>query len=447
MEDYAWISSGEQVPARVAWAVGDRLEIFVLPLLVALDEVIDKRLVRTFVKGLQALMELRNRAQGLLLSELGAYVCSPGHAAAGTKRLSNLLRSPRWTHHMIERFLWEGAGYRLAELSHAGRDVLVAWDESVLEKAESSALEGLSSVRSSKAARLKRIKPGYFNPPGGPPIMVPGMHWVTLLLMGFHGAPVVAAMRWWSTRGRLASDRRTEETELLRQCAARWGRCVLHIWDRGFAGAHWLAQASRYRARFVLRWPKGYKLWDDQGRSRKAWEITRGKRSSSHRDLWDARRHCWRKTGLVRMPTLHPDYNDPLWLIVSRPGHGRTPWYLLTNEPIHSDEDAWRIILAYARRWQVETAHRFGKSELAMESPRLWSWENRLKLLLMVTLLYSFLLSLLQPQLEALRHWLLQYWCHRTGKRSRDTPSPLYRLRSALSRLWLSYPPPSLSCI
>ena len=447
MEDYAWISAGNQVSGRAAWLVGDRLELFVLPLLVALDERIDKRLVRTFVRALQALMELRNRAQGLLLSELGAYVCTPDHAAAGTKRLSNLLRSRKWAHDVIERFLWEGAEQRLAELRQKGKDVLVAWDESVLEKAESIALEGLSSVRSSKAARLKRIKPGYFNPPGGPPIMVPGMHWVTLLLMGLQGPPAVAAMRWWSTRGRFASDRRTQEAELLRKCAARWGDCVLHIWDRGFAGAAWLAQAARYRVRFVLRWHKGYKLLDEQGRNRKAWEMTRGKRSSSHRNLWDARRHCWRKTGLVSLPVLHPDYNGPLWLVVSRPGHGRSPWYLLTNESIHSDDDAWRAIFAYARRWQVETAHRFGKSELAMESPRLWSWENRLKLLLMVTLLYSFLLTLLQPQFEPLRQWLLHYWCHRTGKRSRDTPSPLYRLRSALSRLWLSYPPPPLSCI
>ena len=35
-----------------------------------------------------------------------------------------------------------------------------------------------------------------------------------------------------------------------------------------------------------------------------------------------------------------------------------------------------------------------------MESPRLWFWENRLKLLLMVSLLYSFLLSLLDPNVS-----------------------------------------------
>ena len=47
---------------------------------------------------------------------------------------------------------------------------------------------------------------------------------------------------------------------------------------------------------------------------------------------------------------------------------------------------------------------------------------------------------LLAPTLEALRTWLLRCFCHRTGKRGRETPTPLYRLRAALSRLWLAYP-------
>jgi hypothetical protein len=77
------------------------------------------------------------------------------------------------------------------------------------------------------------------------------------------------------------------------------------------------------------------------------------------------------------------------------PGQGRSPWYPLTNEPIQTAEGAWRVVFAYVRRWQVKTTIRFGKSELAMESPCLWQWDNRVKLLLIVTLIYAFLLSLL----------------------------------------------------
>jgi hypothetical protein len=424
--------------------LAEKLGEFVEPLLRKLDEQIDKRLVRTFYKTLQVIVSFRNQTSGLLLSELGGYILTPDRAPAGTKRLSNLLRSAKWTYELIEGFLWGLAERRLEELEEAGAEALLAWDESVIEKPESIAIEGLCAVRSSKARRLKRIKPGYFNPPGGRPIFVPGMNWVSLMLMGFKGMPEVAAMRWWTTRGKFASDRRTEEGGLLKRCALAWGRRVLHIWDRGFSGGPWLAKACEYGVRFVLRWQKGYKLVDAQGQRRKAWQITRGKRSWEHRYLWDNRRRCYRKTGIVAVPVSHPEYAGDLWLVVSRPGRGRSPWYLLTNEPITCAGDAWRIVFAYARRWQVEMAYRFAKTELAMESPRLWSWHNRLKLLLMVTLVYAFLLSLLHPDLDGLRQWLLRFWCHRTGKRYREASIPLYRLRAALSRLWLAHPPPPL---
>ena len=49
-------------------------------------------------------------------------------------------------------------------------------------------------------------------------------------------------------------------------------------------------------------------------------------------------------------------------------------------------------VFAYGRRWQIECAWRYSKSELAMESPRAWTWERhekwerREKVLLMVAL-------------------------------------------------------------
>ena len=134
----------------------------------------------------------------------------------------------------------------------------------------------------------------------------------------------------------------------------------------------------------------------------------------------------------------------PLWLIVSRPGPGRLPWYLITNEPITTPDEAWRIVLAYNRRWQIEMSIRFDKSELALESPRLHAWSARWKLLLLAALAQAFLLTLLTPLFEEVRHWLLTIWCHRTGQRSRTTATPLYRLRLALSNLWLAFRPHSL---
>jgi hypothetical protein len=140
--------------------------------------------------------------------------------------------------------------------------------------------------------------------------------------------------------------------------------------------------------------------------------------------------------GVLALPVRHPEYPGVLWLVVSRPGSGRAPWYLLTNEPIPTAEDAWKVVRAYARRWQIEMSFRFTKSELALQSPRLWFWSNREKLLLMTTLAYAFLLSLLSGEMEPIRRTLLDRFCHRTGKRSREASTPLYRLRAALSYLW-----------
>ena len=146
------------------------------------------------------------------------------------------------------------------------------------------------------------------------------------------------------------------------------------------------------------------------------------------------------KTGIVAAQVRHPHLDIPRWLVVSRPGKGRAPWYLLTSETILTAGDAWRAVLAYARRWQAEMCCRACKNGLAMESPRLWFRENRLKLLLMVSLVYAFLLSLLAPRLAPLVQQLLRNRCHRTGERYRQAAIPLSGLRSALSALWLSHP-------
>lgn len=119
----------------------------------------------------------------------------------------------------------------------------------------------------------------------------------------------------------------------------------------------------------------------------------------------------------------------------------KTMWYLVTNLPIHTEEEAWKIVFAYRRRWQIELSFRSGKSELGMESPRLWSWENRLKLLGIVTLVYAFLLFLLNPLSKNVVSQMFQMTCHRTGKRYRDVIVPLYRVRWALSRLWNDHRP------
>lgn len=422
----------------LASTLTQRLQEYLSPLLLRLDQLLDRRLVRTFAATIEVFLQQRYRASGLLLSQLGAFLDSPAHAPAGTKRLGNLLRSPKWSYLFLEEWFWNQAEQRLMDLVCHNEDALLLWDSSVLEKPESIALEGLCPVRSSEAARLKRIKKGFYTPPAGPPVFVPGMQWLCLLLLGRSGAPTLACMQWWTTRGDLAQQRRPVEDDLLLRAAHHFGRAVLHVFDRGFAGGPWLTRLALLQTRFVLRWNSAYKLRDWMGREKKVWQLTCGKRSWQQRPLWDAKRREYYPAGVVAVPVRHPAYPGPLWLVVSRPGKGRSPWYLLTSEPVETAEQAWRVVFAYARRWQIEMTFRFAKTELALESPRLRAWGNRLKLLLMVSLVYAFLLCFLSADLKWLRDALLRGFCPRTGKRSREVSTPLYRLREAIVFLFLS---------
>lgn len=72
--------------------------------LTKLDKQIDHRLVRTFFDLFMVIQTFRNRAVGLVLSELGGYVCDPAYAPAGTKRISNLLRCKNWDWHLMMIF-------------------------------------------------------------------------------------------------------------------------------------------------------------------------------------------------------------------------------------------------------------------------------------------------------------------------------------------------------
>jgi hypothetical protein len=147
--DDAVLAIGAQAAPQVAAALHQRLVAFLLPQSLVLDAQVDRRLVRTFVATVEAMIRWRNRAHGLLLSELGGYLLAPEHAPAGTKRLSNLLHSPKWSATLITDWLWQQADARRTAIEAADEDALTIWDESVIEKPESLALEGLCAVRSS----------------------------------------------------------------------------------------------------------------------------------------------------------------------------------------------------------------------------------------------------------------------------------------------------------
>ncbi|MBX0331655.1 transposase [Pontibacter sp. HSC-14F20] len=416
-----------------------RLEDFLAPFLVQLDRLLDHRLVLTFQALCQALVRHRSRSSGLLLSELGGVLLSPHKAPAGTKRLSNLLRSKKWSAEAITDYLTGEAQTYVDRLLEQERELpLLLWDESVQEKTESIKSQGLCAVRSMKARRQLRVKPGYYDPPTRQPVHVPGFRWVGLLCCGLWAQPRLARFTWWTSRGINATSLEQVRLWLLLWARQAFGRAVLHVFDRGYASSRWLGLLLARGDRFLLRWPSRYKLLDVKGLLKNGYRFSVGKKATSSKVVRDMVRQLTYRRSLLWQRCLHPDYPDcPLTLIICRPGRkGRPPWYLLTNEEVHTDRDAWRLVFAYARRWQVEQAFRFNKAEMGMESCRLWFWDNRMKLLQIVTLVYAFLLSLLEKELRQAVSNLLRQGCHRTGKRCRKTPTPLYRIRLALANLW-----------
>ena len=355
-------------------------------------------------------------------------------ATAGTKRLGNFIRSKKWDIKHIDKYLVEQADKEIEKLKAMGKRVLCVWDGNVIEKPESEKLEGLCAVISSKAKRLRKSKKGMvFNMPGGKPIMVTGMHWFSGIITGMDGNVFLAFMSWWTTKGKYAIKQRDQEKMLVMQAIGKWANMLIHVFDRGYATGPWLEFMQECEAIFVIRWIKKHLFIDAEGNEKKLWQFGHGKKYLAHKLIKDQNGQkitC----SIWWTPLRHASYADQLYLVKIRVD--KKIWRLITNELVLTEEQAWTIFFTYKRRWQIETSFRYEKSELAIESPRLWKWEHRLKLLMLVTLVYSFLLFLLKPFYSDTIKLLLELKCHRTGKRCKESLVPLYRIRWALSRLW-----------
>jgi hypothetical protein len=325
-----------------------QLETYLAPYIERLDAYLDRRVVGNLTATVAAIVQTRTE---LTTSELGSVICGPEHAEAGTQRLQRALHHKGWESKEIEEVLWEQAEKRCSQLEEQGETPMCIWDRSVLEKSESARLEGLGRVRSSRVKRMARRGIRVFNRPAGLPVSVPGFEWESLLLIGKDGRPQGVAMRWWTREKGVEGQQREQQRVLLSQVRERLGRRVLHVFDRGYGNGPWLWFLWQMRLRFLVRWKKGNKLIDAQGQERKAWEIARGKRPwGEAKLLWDTHFHVSRSTRVLAIPVRHPQYQGQLWLVVVRQGKGREPWYLLTNEPVETAEQAWQMAFTYVRR-------------------------------------------------------------------------------------------------
>lgn len=394
---------------------------------------IDKRLVATFSTLFKSILLFRNTKMGLVLSELGGYVAGHGHAPAGTKRISNLLRCQKWSAALVDEFFFAKAIQRINQLQAVGKRPLLLWDDSRLEKPESWFVEGLCSVESSKGKRLTKIKKGFFKPPSAR-ICVPGFQWTGVLLSALGEVPSVVQMSWWTTRGKYKDVGTNIIYRLLKSLQASLTEPVLHVLDRGYASSWTLEWMLHFQQDFLVRWKKSHLLTHALKGTKQTHLLARGCPAQGHKLLWDTERKLTKHVSVGWTAVVHAEFaQTTLYLLVVRDKkHLQPPMYLLTSVAIDSVKEAWQLVHSYMHRWQIEQAFRAGKAELGMESPRLWFWQNRLKLLSVVALVYDFLLSLL-------RNWpgwvplFLKRWAARTGNRHRRVAVPIYRLRLAIA--------------
>src|SRR3989440_10032068 len=187
---------GQEPPAKGQeesqfWA--EQLARYLEPFRERLDAYLDRRVVGNLMATVGAIVQSRC---ALTTSELGCAICGAAHAEAGTQRLQYALHHQGWEAEVIEEVLWHAAEQRRQQIEQQGETPLCIWDSSVVEKPESEQLEGLGTVRSSKARRLGRSRKGLYNQPSRLPVSVRGYEWESLSLLWATGIPQVVAMRW-----------------------------------------------------------------------------------------------------------------------------------------------------------------------------------------------------------------------------------------------------------
>ena len=246
------------------------------------------------------------------------------------------------------------------------------------------------------------------------------------------GVPSVCQMSWWTTRGKFKDEGGNIVYRLLRLINSQLGR-LTHVMDRGYATSKMLEWLFDFEQDFIVRWKKNHLLTHLEKGTKKTHLLARSFKGRASKIVNDKPRQKRKKVTIAWTAVTHADHPDEeLWLVIVRDKHNYNgPMYILTSLSVENRTQAWEIFFSYIHRWEVEQGFRVCKSELAIQSPRLWWWENRLKLLAIVALVYDFLLQIIRGW----RSWItgfLRNYCHRTGNRYRNASIPIYRLRIAI---------------
>jgi len=241
-------------------------------------------------------------------------------------------------------------------------------------------------------------------------------------------------MTWWTSRGKHKEHGTNIIYRILRAIHTQIGSMALHVFDRGYANANMLEWLMKFEQDFLIRWVSNHQFLNEAGELKKIYNIARSHRGRFSKQVKDKERKKLKTVTIAWAAVRHPEFPDnQLYLVIIRDkNYSNSPIYLITSVPILEAKTAWEMCFSYIHRWEIEQSFRCCKSELGMESPRLWFFDRTKKLLAIVSLVYDFLLRMLcnwKPWTKQ----LLTNWGHRTGNRYRKVAIPIYRLRTAIS--------------
>ena len=201
------------------------------------------------------------------------------------------------------------------------------------------------------------------------------------------GVPSVCQMSWWTTRGKYKEDPDNIIFRLLRKINEQLGSSVVHVLDRGYASEKMLRYLTIHQQDFIIRWKKNHLLVHAEKGCKKTHLIARSFKAKASKIVRDKVRKNNKSVTMSWASVFHPEFPDnQLYLVIIRDKKNyNSPMYILTSIPIENQGQAWEVMYSYMHRWEAEQSFRFLKSEMGLESPRLWFWDNRMKLLEMVS--------------------------------------------------------------
>jgi hypothetical protein len=123
-------------------------------------------------------------------------------------------------------------------------------------------------------------------------------------------------------------------------------------------------------------------------------------------------------------------------------------WFLLTNEPIESVEDAYEKTVWYMQRWKIEQFHYVLKSGCAVEKLQERSMEKTTLLVLMYSIIAAAIMNItyvarIHPQLPCTVCFEEDEWkvLYCTANKSKKPPQKPYTIAEAVTYLgWLGGP-------